>query len=193
MRICVYGAASPTIDEKYIKAVELLGETLAKNGHDLVFGAGANGLMGAAARGFKKGGANIIGIIPKFFENENVEEIYAECDELIMPDTMRERKQLMEDHADAFLVVPGGIGTYEEFFEILTLKQLCRHAKPIALYNLFGYYNELQSTMLSAVDKEFIKDNCLQLYLLSEDTEQILRYLETPSENSYTLKDFKNG
>ncbi len=193
MRICVYGAASPTIDEKYIKATESLGELLAKRGHGLVFGAGGNGLMGAAARGFKKGGAHIIGVIPKFFDSENVEAIYDACDELIMPDTMRERKQIMEDNADAFVVVPGGIGTYEEFFEILTLKQLCRHNKPIVLYNLFSYYNELNATMLSAMEKEFIKDNCKQLYCITEDVDELIRYIETPGENQYTLKDFKNG
>ncbi len=193
MRICVYGAASPTIDEKYIQATELLGEVLAKRGHDLVFGGGGNGLMGAAARGFHRGGAHIIGVIPKFFETENVEAICDFCNELIMPDTMRERKQTMEDHADAFVIVPGGIGTYEEFFEILTLKQLCRHSKPIALYNLFGYYNELHATMQSAMEKEFIKESCKQLYLLTEDMNALIRYIEDPHQTEYTLKHFKNG
>lgn len=193
MRICVYGAASPTIDKKYITATEKMGEALANRGHGLVFGAGGNGLMGAAARGFTKGGADIIGVIPKFFDEENVEAIYDKCDQLIMPDTMRERKQIMEDNADAFIIVPGGIGTYEEFFEILTLKQLCRHNKPIALYNIDGYYNELNATMISAIDKEFIKDNCKELYLITEDLDEIIKYIEAPSQNDYTLKDFKNG
>ncbi len=193
MRICVYGAASPTIDKKYIKATEEMGKILAERGHNLVFGAGNNGLMGAAARGFKKGGAHIIGVVPKFFENENVETICGFCDEMIMPETMRDRKQIMEDNADAFVVVPGGIGTYEEFFEILTLRQLCRHDKPIALYNLFGYYNELNATILSAMDKEFIKENCKQLYCISEDLDEIIKYIETPIDKNYTLTDFKNG
>lgn len=193
MRICVYGAASPTIDEKYIKAVEAMGEELAKRGHSLVFGGGGNGLMGAAARGFKKGNAHIIGVIPKFFDDEKVEAICDFCNELIMPETMRERKQIMEDNADAFIVVPGGIGTYEEFFEILTLKQLCRHTKPIALYNIFGFYNELNATMLSAMDKEFIKDNCKELYFISDDLEKIMNYIETPVDTAYDLKDLKNG
>ncbi len=193
MRICVYGAASPTIDQKYMETTEKMGELLAQRGHNLVFGGGANGLMGAAARGFKKGNADIIGVIPKFFGNENVEAICDFCDTLITPDTMRERKQIMEDHAEAFIVVPGGIGTYEEFFEILTLKQLCRHNKPIVLYNMFGYYNELNATMHSAMDKEFIKDNCKQLYFISDDLDEIIKYVETPVDNSYTLKDFKNG
>ncbi len=193
MRICVYGAASPTIDKKYITSTEIMGETLAKRGHNLVFGAGGNGLMGAAARGFKKGNAHIIGVIPKFFDEENVEAICDFCDELIMPETMRDRKQIMEDNADAFVIVPGGIGTYEEFFEILTLKQLCRHKKPIAVYNLFGFYNELHSAMMSAINKEFIKENCKKLYFLSDNMEEIIKYLETPAEKDYTPEHYKNG
>lgn len=193
MRICVYGAASPTIDEKYIKATEELGEILAKRGHSLVFGGGGNGLMGAAARGFRRGNAHILGVIPEFFKEEGIEAICDFCNELILPQTMRERKQIMEDNADAFLIVPGGIGTYEEFFEILTLKQLCRHDKPIALYNLFGYYEELNNTMLVAMEKEFIKDNCKQLYLFSQDPEEIVRYIESDEKLQYTPQDFKNG
>ncbi len=193
MRICVYGAASPTIDNKYILAVEAMGEQLAKKGHTLVFGAGGNGLMGAAARGFRKGNAHIIGVIPQFFKNEGVEAICDFCDELILPETMRERKQIMEDNAEGFIVVPGGIGTYEEFFEILTLKQLCRHKKPIAVYNLFGYYNEIHSAMMSAIDKEFIKDNCKELYFISDNLDDIIKYIETPVQNDFTHKDYKNG
>ena len=141
LRICVYGAASPSIDEKYIAAAEALGGVLADRGHSMVFGAGARGLMGAAARGAKRGGARIHGIIPTFFKEEDIEAIYTECDELTFTEDMRERKRLMEENADAFIIMPGGIGTYEEFFEILTLKQLGRHKKPIVIYNAFGYYD----------------------------------------------------
>ncbi len=193
MRICVYGAASPTIDKKYIEAVEAMGEALAKRGHSLVFGGGGNGLMGAAARGFKKADAHIIGVVPKFFEDENVEAIYEFCDELIMPETMRERKQIMEDTADAFIIVPGGIGTFEEFFEVLTLKQLLRHSKPIALYNLFEYYNELSNTMQCAMEKEFIRKSCADLYFISENIEKIIEYIEAPVKLSHSHKDYKNG
>ena len=127
MNICMYGSASNDIDRIYIEKTEELSKKLAARGHSLVFGGGAHGLMGAAARGVKKGGGSILGVIPKFFENETIEAIYDKCDELLTPDTMRERKQLMEDNSDAFIITPGGIGTYEEFFEILTSKQLCRH------------------------------------------------------------------
>lgn len=193
MRVCVYGAASPTIDQEYIRLVEQMGEALASRGHSLVFGGGGNGLMGAAARGFRAGGAYILGVIPRFFDEENVEEICDFCDQMIQPETMRERKQIMEDNADAFVVVPGGIGTFEEFFEILTLKQLCRHNKPIILYSIRGYYNEICHAMEEAVKKNFIKDNCMELYCIAGDLDTLVACLEKPAEEQRSIKELKDG
>ncbi len=192
MRICVYGAASPTIDPRYIEAVEHLGREMVKRGHSLVFGGGANGLMGAVARGVRDEGGHIIGVIPTFFADEQIEAVCDFCNELIEPETMRERKRIMEDHADAFIVVPGGIGTFEEFYEILTSKQLCRHNKPIALYNIMGYYNELCVMMEQSVKKEFIREDCLSLYKISEDITEIFDYIEAP-QPARTVKDLKDG
>lgn len=192
MRICVFGAASPTIDPEYIQKVELLGEEMAKRGHSLVFGAGGNGLMGAAARGVHKGGGYVLGVIPKFFEEEGVEAIYDKCDKLIFTETMRQRKQTMEDNADAFIVAPGGIGTFEEHFEILTSKQLCRHNKPIVLYNVKGYYNELEEVMQQAMKKNFIRENCAELYRLTDDLDELFSYIEAPVKD-HTVKELKDG
>ncbi len=193
MRICVFGAASPTIDKFYIEKVEEMGKHLAQKGHSLVFGGGGNGLMGAAARGVRSAGGYILGVIPKFFEDESVEKICDFCDELILPDTMRERKQIMEDNSDAFIVVPGGIGTYEEFFEILTLKQLCRHNKPIAIYNLDSFYDELNGAMKSAMSKNFITKNCVDLYYCTDSLEELFAYIEAPVDETRSLKDLKEG
>ncbi|MBE6607825.1 MAG: TIGR00730 family Rossman fold protein [Ruminococcaceae bacterium] len=193
MRICVYGAASPTIDPKYIEAVEKMGKEMVSRGHSLVFGGGGNGLMGAAARGVRAAGGHIIGVIPKFFDEEKVEAICDFCDELIQPNTMRERKQIMEDNADAFIVVPGGIGTFEEFFEILTLKQLCRHNKPIAIYNLNGYYNELHMVLLEAMKKNFIRENCSDLYEITDDLERLFAYVENTDNKAHSVKELKDG
>ena len=193
MRICVYGAASPTIDKEYITTVEKMGKILAERGHSLVFGGGGNGLIGAAARGFRDGGGHILGVIPTFFRDETVEEICDFCDELVMPETMRQRKQIMEDNADAFIVVPGGIGTYEEFFEILTLKQLCRHNKPIAIYNIKGYYDDLNEVMKQAIKKNFIRENCLGLYRITEDLDEIISYIEDEEDTVRTIKELKDG
>lgn len=192
MRICVYGAASPTIDKKYIDITEEMGKEMVKRSHSLVFGGGGNGLMGAAARGVKSAGGKILGVIPRFFDAENIEAICDFCDELLQPETMRERKQLMEENADAFIVVPGGIGTYEEFFEILTLKQLCRHQKPIAIYNIMGYYDSLFDVMNGAIKKNFIKENCLDLFKITDNLSELFDYIENDKLN-YTVKDLKEG
>jgi len=193
MRICVYGAASPTIDPEYMELVEQMGKEMVSRGHSLVFGGGGNGLMGAAARGVRSAGGHILGVIPKFFDEENVEAICDFCDELIQPNTMRERKQIMEDNADAFIVVPGGIGTFEEFFEILTLKQLCRHNKPIAIYNLKGYYDDINHAMEQAMKKNFIRDNCKELYFTTDNLSELFAYIENPAEEIRTVKELKDG
>ena len=193
MKICVFGAASPTIDEKYIKAVEELGEIMSRRGHELVFGAGANGLMGAAARGVKRGGGRIHGVIPTFFKEEEIEAIYQECDELTFTDSMRERKQAMEDCADAFIITPGGIGTFEEFYEILTLKQLGRHKKPIVIFNIEHYFNDLLAVMNCAVREGFITEKCLGLYTCAGDAEQAVRFAEDTGCMNCDVSELKKG
>lgn len=193
MKLCVYGAASPTVDRDYIEKVELLGRELVFRGHSLVFGGGGNGLMGAAARGVRAAGGSIFGVIPRFFEEEKIEAICDFCDEIVFPETMRERKQIMEDNADGFIVVPGGIGTFEEFYEILTLKQLCRHNKPIAIYNINGYYDELILFMKQAIEQQFIRENCLDLFFVTEDKDELFQYLETPATKTHTVKELKDG
>ncbi|MBO5248265.1 MAG: TIGR00730 family Rossman fold protein [Clostridia bacterium] len=193
MRLCVYGAASPTIDPKYIETVEALGELMVSRGHSLVFGGGGNGLMGAAARGVRAKGGKIFGVIPRFFDDENVEAICDFCDELVFPETMRERKRIMEENADGFIVVPGGIGTFEEFFEILTLKQLCRHQKPIAIYNINGYYDEMLLFMRKAIEQQFLRESCMDLFFVTDNTEDLFSYLEMPAAPQHSVRDLKDG
>ncbi|MBO5213712.1 MAG: TIGR00730 family Rossman fold protein [Clostridia bacterium] len=193
MRLCVYGAASTAIDKKYITETETLGRQIADRGHSLVFGGGGNGLMGAAARGVRDGGGSIIGVIPEFFREEGIEALCDFCDELIFTETMRERKQIMEDNADGFIVVPGGIGTFEEFYEILTLKQLCRHQKPIAIYNINGYYNEMLQFMRKSIEEGFIRENCMDLFYVTDDMDDLFRYLEAPAVQLHSVKELKDG
>ena len=177
MNICVYGASSDAIDKRFIEAGEALGEEMAKRGHTLVFGGGAHGLMGAVARGVTKGGGKIIGIAPSFFNIDGV--LYEKCDEFHYPETMRERKQMMEEISDAFIMTPGGIGTYEEFFEILTLKQLNRHNKSIAVLNTLGYYNLIEELMQKTYELNFMQAASLELYKILETPSEILDYLES--------------
>ena len=178
MKICVFGASSAHIDDKYIQVVEKLGEEMAKRGHSLVFGCGGTGLMGAAARGVRRGGGYIHGVVPTFFKQNGVEILFDECDKVTYTQTMRERKTIMEDDADAFIIVPGGVGTFEEFFEIVTLKQLNRHDKAIAVLNIENYYDELEVFMRTACERKFITKTCLTLYKVFGDIEDVLGYLE---------------
>lgn len=189
MRICVYGAASNDIDRIYIDKTVSLGEKIAERGHTLVFGAGANGCMGAAARGAFAQGGKIIGIAPTFFNADGI--IYDGCTEFIGTKTMRERKQLLEDNADAFVVVPGGIGTMDEFFEILTLKQLSRHKKAIAFFNVNGYYDELQIMLDKMVEKGFVGEKIGELYSFFTDESDLLDYLEGYSEKEVDVTALK--
>lgn len=191
MKICIFGAASDLIDDKYVKDTESLCLKLAKNGHELVFGAGANGLMGAAARAFTAGGGKITGVIPNFFKNETIEAIYDKCDELIFTETMRERKKIMEDTADAFVVVPGGIGTLEELFEIITLKQLARHKKPIAFFNIYNYYDKLMEFLDHCEYEKFIREGCHNLYFATDNDEQLIDYIEDDTPFELGVKDLK--
>lgn len=192
MNICVFGAASSEIDKKYVKAAENMCEELAKQGHNLVFGAGGRGLMGAAARGFKKGGGKITGVVPHFFKELDIEALYTECDELIYTDTMRERKGTMEDKADAFLIMPGGIGTFEELFEVMTLKQLGRHNKPIAIYSIDGYYDSMEEMLNYSIKEKFVYESCKSLYRYVDGIPELLEYFNADSEN-YSVKELKNG
>jgi uncharacterized protein (TIGR00730 family) len=106
-------------------------------------------------------------------------------------ETMRERKGIMEDLADAFIIAPGGIGTFEEFFEVLTLKQLGRHRKPIAIYNVNGYYDSLENTIEKSIEENFIKTTCRALYKFFTDFDELAQYIENDDMNGLTMHDFK--
>lgn len=181
MNVCLYGASSNEINEKYIAATEALGEALAQAGHIMVYGAGGCGLMGAAARGMTRHGGRIIGVVPEFLNVDGI--LYDRCDEMVYTETMRQRKQIMEERSEAFIVTPGGIGTYEEFFEIYTLKQLGRHHKPIILYNIDGFFDRLYDILKGLVADGFMKEACLSLLSFAATPEEVLSQLNGQSEN----------
>lgn len=175
-RICIYGAASDRIEQKYKDAVYELGTELAAHNHELVFGAGSTGLMGAAARGITDAGGHTIGVAPEWMNS--FEPIF-QCTETILVDTMAERKLLMEERADAFVIVPGGVGTMDEFFQILTLKELNQlDNKPIVLYNVDGFYNELDATIHSMSDKKFLRPGTISLYEIASTPEEVIQKAE---------------
>lgn len=176
MNICLYGAASDNIAKEYISLVESLGREMAKRGHGLVYGGGAGGLMGAAARGVRKENGKVIGIAPSFFNVDGI--LFEDCTEFIYTETMRERKALMELKADAFVAVPGGIGTFDELFEIMSLRQLSQHTKPIAIFNVNGYYDDIKNMLEKAVNEGFVTEKCKKIAPLFCNAEELLCYLE---------------
>ena len=190
MNICLYGASSPALDRAYFDAAEEFGRLLAKNGHTLVYGGGAQGVMGAAARGAADAGGSIVGIAPSFLNVDGI--LFERCTEFILTDTMAARKAAMIARADAFVMAPGGFGTLEEFFEVLTLKQLGRHNPAIAVLNTNGYYNKLQAFVHEAVGQNFVREACLQLYTLCDTPEQALACLESFRPDALDVRHLKN-
>jgi uncharacterized protein (TIGR00730 family) len=177
MNICIYGASSRKLAQEYYDAAEALGALMAQQGHTLVFGGGQEGIMGAVARGAHAHGGKIIGIAPRFFDQPGI--LFADCTEFIYTDTMRERKALMEEHSEAFIVLPGGIGTYEEFFEMLTLKHLGRHNKPMVMLNTRGYYGPMAAMLQNTVDEGFMSADCMDLFGVCDSPADALDYVLT--------------
>lgn len=190
MEICVYGASSSTIDKSYIEAGELLGAKIAKRNHIVVYGGGAEGMMGAVARGARSENGEVIGIAPSFFKVDG--SLYDDCTEFIYTETMRTRKKLLEDKSDAFLVTPGGIGTFDEFFEIITLRQLGQHLKPIAIYNINGYFDPMIEMMKNAIRQNFMTAANEELYFVSDDADAVLNYIETHKPEDLDLSALKD-
>lgn len=190
MNICLYGASSNAIAKSYINPTEELGAKLADGGHTLIYGGGAAGLMGAAARGAYSRGGKIIGIVPSFLNVDGI--LFNNCDEMIYTETMRERKQLMEEKADAFIMTPGGVGTFDEFFEILTLKQLGRHTKPIAVFNINGYFDSLIEQLKNAVREQFMTPESFSLCFFTDNADKLINYLEQSVEEPSQARVYKN-
>ncbi len=177
MNICLYGSASERIAEIYKTEVYGLAKILAEKGHTLVFGGGCFGLMGAAAKGAKAGGGKVIGVVPEFFKQGEVNVLFEDCDKVYPCETMYQRKQIMEEISDAFIVTPGGIGTYDEFFGVTATLQLNRHRKPIALFNVNGFFNALDDMIANGYKEGFIREY-KSLYFMTANAAEIIEYLE---------------
>lgn len=188
MKICVFGASSEQIEKIYIDTAESLGRAIANRGDAVIYGAGKYGVMGATARGVTSEKGELIGVAPEFFKKDNV--LYDKCTELVFTETMRERKGVMEDRADAFVICAGGIGTFEEFFEVLTLKQLSQHRKPIVMYNVNGYYDSLINMMKKSVSEGFMSDDCLKLFTVANTEQEVFEQIDNYKEYTYDKYGF---
>jgi uncharacterized protein (TIGR00730 family) len=170
--LCVYCGSRPGADPTFADAARAVGEWIGRHGGQLVYGGGRNGLMGLVADATMAAGGRVIGIIPRAL----VEKEWAHhgCSELHVVDTMHERKRLMAEHADAFLALPGGIGTLEEFFEVWTWRQLGYHDKPVGLLNLGGYYDSLLAFLHTGVQQQFMGDWQMNLIRVDADAARLL-------------------
>jgi uncharacterized protein (TIGR00730 family) len=147
--VCVYCGSSPGRDEAYIEAGRLLGRSIARSGLRLIYGGGTKGIMGAVAEGTLNAGGTVMGIIPRFLlSKEATETALQRLPELVITENMHERKHRMFEESDAFVALPGGIGTVEEIVEIMTWAQLGHHRKPIVFANIKGFWDP----MLSLID-----------------------------------------
>jgi uncharacterized protein (TIGR00730 family) len=175
MKICVFGASAP-VDKIYIDKVQELGKALGTAGHTLVFGGFNNGLMKAIADGFQAAGAKIIGVAPEFLAAQR--EYHQGCTDIVTVKTLAERKTKMIDIADAFIAVPGGIGTLDELYEVLALRVTKRVLGPVILFNVDGYYDKLMEVMQDMEHKGFIFRDLKTLVSLQSDAGEVVKQLK---------------
>jgi uncharacterized protein (TIGR00730 family) len=173
--ICVYCASSENVAEPYFAAARLLGAAIAQQRLDLIYGGGNRGLMGALAHAVHIGGGRTTAVIPQALHDLGL--TFEDATEIVITRNMRERKQTMEHRADAFIALPGGFGTLEEFLEVLTLKQLQYHAKPIVLLNTDGFYAPLLELFDHFIELQFVKPEHRGLFHVAEDAEAALAYI----------------
>lgn len=175
MNICIYGSGSRKIDEIYTDEAYELGCKMAQKGHTLVFGGGDTGMMGACAKGIHDNGGNSIGIAPEWIEN--FEPLCRECSEFIYVDAMDERKSKFLENSDAFIITPGGIGTLDEFFEIITLKKLNRHDKEIIIFNINGFFDKMLEMIEDMGEKGFLYKQS-EIFKTASTVDEIFEQLE---------------
>ncbi len=189
MKICIFGASGNELAREYFDAARRLGELLAEGGHTLVYGGGSTGLMGACADGVKARGGRAVGIAPRYFDEADF--LRKDFGELLFTETMAERKALMLELSEAFIVLPGGTGTMDEFFETLALKQLGRQPKALVLLDTLGYYAPLYALLRDMVAKGFTGPSALEMIALCPTPEEALtRALETDHSGERGLADY---
>ena len=175
MNICLYGSGSRKIDEIYTDAAYELGCKIAEKGHTLVFGGGDTGMMGACAHGVHDNRGKTLGIAPEWIGD--FEPLCKECSEFIYVDSMDERKNKFLEESDAFIISPGGIGTLDEFFEIITLKKLKQHDKEIIVFNINHFYDKMIEMIEEMGEKGFLYKQ-EELFKIADTVDEIFEHLE---------------
>lgn len=173
--IAVFCGANSGLDSKWAEYAYKFGKLLAQKNLEVVFGGGKVGIMGAIANGCLTAGGKVVGVIPEFLTTKEI--MHDKTTEMIVVDNMHQRKAIMHDRAEAFIMLPGGYGTLEEVFEILTWAQLGLHKKPIGILNQDGFYNSLLSLIQDMVDQGFLKVVNRDMLLVSENAEHLLELM----------------
>ncbi|MBK7996831.1 MAG: TIGR00730 family Rossman fold protein [Blastocatellia bacterium] len=185
-RICVFCGSTFGAKQEYKKAAQELGQLMAKKNIGLVYGGGNVGLMGEIANAVLKADGNVIGVIPNFMVEKEL--AHRQLTELKVVNSMHERKALMAELSDGFIALSGGIGTFEELFEILTWRQLGIHNKPCGILNVANYYDKLIDFINYSVEEEFVKSETRDLiFVESESTKLLERFLNYPTKDQETL------
>lgn len=194
-RVCVFCGSSPGAKPDYMQAAKALGEALLARGLGLVYGGGDVGLMGGVARTVFEAGGEVIGVIPKALAEKEV--AYTALTDLRVVESMHERKALMAKLSDAFIALPGGLGTIEELFEILTWTQLGIHEKPCGLLNVCGYFDDILHFVNRAVDENFINPEHRSLLAVDDDPgaliEQLERFAPPAFDKAKWILELKNS
>ena len=189
-RITVFCGSSFGTEEIYKQQATLLGQTLAKQNIELVYGGANVGLMGAVADGILKEGGKAIGVLPNFLRSKEIAHLG--LTELILVESMHERKTKMNDLCDGVIALPGGFGTLEELFEMLTWAQLGLHKKPIAILNINGFYDALIELTKVMVEKGLLKEANQQMLLVSDNIDNLLDQMKNyvaPTTGKWIDKD----
>ncbi len=186
--LCVFCSSSDAVHQDHFEVAKELGLELCQRKITLIYGGATVGLMGTIARTVKENGGRVIGVIP---ESLRVKELaYQDADELIVTKDLRERKAIMDERAEGFLALPGGFGTLEETIEVLTLKQLQLHSKPIIFLNTQGFYDPLINLFEHIYQEKFAKPASRDLYYIAPDVTSIFTYLDNYQIKSIPSKWF---
>ncbi|MCW2523809.1 MAG: log 2 [Frankiales bacterium] len=185
--VCVFCASSQQIDPSFLQLAADVGERIGRGGHSLVSGGGRVSMMGAVAAAARAHGAHTLGVIPQHLVGWEVADV--DADELVVVETMRERKAVMDAHAEAFLVLPGGIGTLEEFFEVWTASSLGMHPKPVIVLDPAGFYAPLWDFLHSLVGSGFVRQTALDALHQCSDIAEAFAIIASVQPVSETLSE----
>lgn len=184
--VCLFCGSSGRADPTYVQAAREFGRATAEAGWRLVYGGGGVGLMGASARGAHEAGGRVLGIMPAFLRSR--ERLFDEVETVVVT-SMHERKQLMYDQSDAFVVAPGGIGTLEEVVELLSWKRLDLHQKPVVFLNLNGFWNGFFDLMRHSVDEGMTPADFLNAWTVADTVEAALEQIQTDPMDGARIYD----